>query len=138
MRGGYELRKPSTVCLLGNCSWDKLSIYCKKMLGLSWWSSDWDFIFQCGRCRFNPWLGNNDFICLVPRGPNIDQKQYRNKFNKDFKNSPQKSCYILVISIIARSINTNSGAQRSESAEEVLVTTGKARGSRNISGRSIP
>ena len=69
---------------------------------------------------------------------NIDQKQYHNKFNKDFKNSPQKSCYILVISIIARSINTNSGAQRSESAEEVLVTTGKARGSRNISGRSIP
>ena len=23
---------------------------------LPWWSSSWDFTFQCGGCRFNPWM----------------------------------------------------------------------------------
>ena len=90
-----------------------------------------------GDAGSTPGWGTRISYALCPEDQSIE-KQYRNKFNKDFKNGPPKSCYILVISIIARSINTNSGAQRSDSAEEVLVITGKARGSRNISGRSIP
>ena len=91
-----------------------------------------------GDAGSTPGWGTRISYALCPEHQHIEQKQYCNKFNQDFKNGPPKSCYILVISIIARSINTNSGAQRSESAEEVLVITGKASGSRNISGRSIP
>ena len=42
--------------------------------------------FNAGGCRFNPWPGRYDPTCQ-----NIRQKQYCNKFDKDFKNRGQKS-----------------------------------------------
>ena len=41
---------------------------------------------NAGGCRFNPWPGRYDPTCR-----NIRQKQYCNKFDKDFKNRGQKS-----------------------------------------------
>ena len=35
-------------------------------------------------CRFNPWLGSYDPTCLLAKKQTIKQKQYCNKFNKDF------------------------------------------------------
>ena len=48
-----------------------------------------DFTFQCRECRFNLWWGIYDPTCLSAKkkkkNHNINQKQYCNKFNKDFK-----------------------------------------------------
>jgi len=39
------------------------------LLGLPWWSSGWDFAFQCREWGFNPWSGSLDATCLVAREP---------------------------------------------------------------------
>ena len=36
----------------------------------------------------NPWSGSEDPTCLAAKKQNIKQRQYHNKFNKDFKNGP--------------------------------------------------
>ena len=42
-----------------------------------------------GVLGFNPWLGSKDPTCfLAKKQQNIGQKQYYNKFNKDFKYGP--------------------------------------------------
>ena len=41
-------------------------------------------------CRFNPWLGSCDLTCFKQKNPNIKQKQYCNKFNKDLKKKKKK------------------------------------------------
>ena len=40
--------------------------------------------------RFNPWSGNYIPHVSSPKYHNRKQKQYYNKFNKEFKNSPQQ------------------------------------------------
>ena len=58
---------------------------------LSWWSSGWDFAFQCRGCGFQPWSGSYDPTCLRAKKQQAKhikkkkQKQYCNKFNKDLK-----------------------------------------------------
>ena len=55
------------------------------MWGLSWRSSDQDSTFQCRRCRFEPSSGSWDPMCRKAKKPkHKKQKQYCNKFNKDF------------------------------------------------------
>ena len=40
-------------------------VYLKPELeGLSWWSSDYDFAFQCKGWRLDPWLESYDATCL--------------------------------------------------------------------------
>ena len=46
--------------------------------GLTWQSSGYNFTFQSRSCGFNSWLGSIDPTGLTP------QKQYSNKFYKDF------------------------------------------------------
>ena len=59
---------------------------------LPWWSSAWDFAFQfiAGAGGTGSILNQEAKIPHVSRSKklNIKQKQYCNKFNKDFKNSP--------------------------------------------------
>ena len=39
----------------------------------------------------NPWLGSYETTCLAAKKPERNQqKQYCNKFNKDFKNGPHE------------------------------------------------
>ena len=40
--------------------------------------------------RFNPWSGNYTQHVSWPKNHNRKQKQYYNKFNKEFKISPQQ------------------------------------------------
>ena len=42
-----------------------------------------DFSFQCRGCSFSPWLGIPHVF--VTKTPKTKEKQYCNKFNKDFK-----------------------------------------------------
>ena len=41
---------------------------------------------SAGGCEFDPWWGNKDLN--MPPNQNIKQKQYCNKYSKDFKNGP--------------------------------------------------
>ena len=40
-----------------------------KLEGLTWWSSDWDFAFQCRRSWFDPLSGSYDHTCLAAKKP---------------------------------------------------------------------
>ena len=63
--------------------------------GLPWWSSDYDFCFNAGDEGSIP--GGAVKIPHVSqlKNQNVKQKQYCNKFYKDFKNGPhQKKIYI--------------------------------------------
>ena len=67
----------------------------KPNLGLLWWSSAWDFPFQCrGKTSIPDGEGGAKIPhASRPKNPNKKQKQHCNKFNKDFKKwstSPQK------------------------------------------------
>ena len=52
--------------------------------GLTWQSSGYSFTFQSRSCGFNSWLASIDPTGLTPKNQNIKQKQYSNKFYKDF------------------------------------------------------
>ena len=49
-----------------------------------------DFAFQCRGCGFDPSQGAKIPHASQPKNQNIKQKQYCNKFNKDFKNGPHQ------------------------------------------------
>ena len=55
----------------------------KQLLGFPWQSSGWGFAFQCRRWGFNSWSGREDPTCFMDKKI-IKQKQYCNKFDKDF------------------------------------------------------
>ena len=65
-------------------------------MGLLWWSSCWDFAFQCQDSGLILDLEGKIPYASWPRNQNIKQKEYHNKFNKNFKNGlhrppPQQS-----------------------------------------------
>jgi len=47
-------------------------------------------LFQCKGYRFDPGQGAKITRASWPKKQNIKQKQYCNKFNKDFKHDPHK------------------------------------------------
>ena len=50
-----------------------------------------DFTFQYRGCGLDPWWGSQDPTCLLATKPeHKQQKQYCNKFNKDFKSGPHQ------------------------------------------------
>ena len=53
-------------------------------LGTPWWSSDENFSFQCGGMGPIPGQRAKMPCASQPKNKNIKQKQYCNKFNKDF------------------------------------------------------
>ena len=53
--------------------------------GLSWWSIGLDSSFQCRGAGSNPSLGVKILHASWAKGQSRKQKQYCNKFNKDFK-----------------------------------------------------
>ena len=55
-----------------------------KTQGCPWWSSGYDFAFQCKECGFNPWWRSQDPTCLVAKKQT--QKHSCNKFSEVFKN----------------------------------------------------
>ena len=62
-----------------------------RCLGILWWSSGWDSSFQCREYGFAFWSGS----CKIPyasrpKNWKVIQKQYCNKFNKDFKSGPHQ------------------------------------------------
>ena len=62
----------------------------KRTKGLPWESSGWDFVFQYRGAGSIPDQETEILHVLWPKSRNIKQKQYCNKFNKDFKNGPQQ------------------------------------------------
>ena len=56
--------------------------------GAFWWSSGWDFAFQCRGCRFNPGRQIKIPHALQLKNQNLKQKQYCKKFSNDFENGP--------------------------------------------------
>ena len=58
--------------------------------GLSWWTSGWDFIFQCGRCRFD----QPGQTAKIPHVSQLTKTWNRNSIVaysiKTFKNGPHK------------------------------------------------
>ena len=58
--------------------------------GLSWQPSGEDSAFQRKDCGFKPGWERKIPGALGPKNQNMKQKQYCNKFNKDFKNSPHQ------------------------------------------------
>ena len=45
---------------------------------------DYDFASQCRGCVYDSWLGAKIPYAFGPKKQNIKQKQYNNKFNKEF------------------------------------------------------